>query len=169
MTSDCTQENGFTMFQLNKANPQILTGQTFEKENGYWGGHKKIIQNQSDSLKIEYTNIFGQQIDTTFANAKELSKIKICVNKYKDYETPKFDDRNHYHHFVDACLGGEKTESYFSQSGPMTEAILLGTVAIRVPDTVLEWDAVNMRFPKNREANKYLQRVYRKGWSMTGF
>ncbi|MCG2431863.1 hypothetical protein [Aequorivita xiaoshiensis] len=86
MTSDCTQENGFTMFQLDEANPQILTKQIFKKENGYWGGHKKIIQNQSDSLKIEYTNIFGQQIDTTFANAKELSKIKICVNKYKDYE-----------------------------------------------------------------------------------
>jgi len=86
MTSDCSQENGFTMFQLNRANPQILTRQTFEKENGYWGGHKKIIQNQSDSLKIEYTNIFGQQIDTTFTKAKDLIEIKICVDKFKDYQ-----------------------------------------------------------------------------------
>lgn len=31
---------------------------------------------------------------------------------------------------VDACLGGEKTESHFAQTGPMTEAILLGTIAI---------------------------------------
>ncbi len=85
MTSDCRQENGFTMFQLNKANPKILTGQTFEKEEGYWGGHKKLILNQSDSLKIEYTNIFGQQIDTIFTNAKNLDKISICVNKFSDY------------------------------------------------------------------------------------
>ena len=45
-----------------------------------------ILVNNSDFLKIEYTNIFGQIIDTTFTNAKELNEIKICVNKYKDYE-----------------------------------------------------------------------------------
>lgn len=90
-------------------------------------------------------------------------------NKFENYPMPKFADRNHYHHFVDACLGGERTESHFAQSGPMTEAILLGTVAIRVPDKLLEWNAVDMRFPNNPEANKYLQRSYRKGWEMTGF
>ncbi|WP_299840301.1 hypothetical protein [uncultured Tenacibaculum sp.] len=47
---------------------------------------KMIIINNSDFLRIEYTNIFGQQIDTTFTNAKNLNEIKICVNKYKDYE-----------------------------------------------------------------------------------
>jgi len=95
--------------------------------------------------------------------------VLLPENKYMDYETLKFDDRNHYHHFVDACLGGEKTESYFARSGPMTEAILLGTVAIRVPDTVLEWDPVKMRFPHHREANKYLRRDYRKSWGVAGF
>ena len=53
--------------------------------------------------------------------------------KFSDVQRPKFPPRNHYHHFVDACLGGEKTESHFAQTGPMTEAIILGTVAIRVP------------------------------------
>ena len=84
--SDCSQENGFTMFQLNRAMPKILTDQKFEEEKGYWSGHKKIIQNQSDTLRIEFTNIYGQTIDTTFTNAKELSKISICVDKFKDYE-----------------------------------------------------------------------------------
>jgi hypothetical protein len=54
--------------------------------------------------------------------------------KFKDVKGPQFPPRNHYHHFVDACLGGDKTESEFAQTGPMTEAVLLGTVAIRVPD-----------------------------------
>lgn len=89
--------------------------------------------------------------------------------KFKDYDKPKFQKRNHYHHFVDACLGGEKTESHFAQTGPMTEAILLGTVAIREPDTLLDWDAVNMKFTNYPEANKYLRRAYRKGWEMAGF
>ena len=51
----------------------------------------------------------------------------------------------------------------------MTEAILLGTVAVRVPDKLLEWDSVNMKFPDYPDANKYLQRIYREGWSMAGF
>jgi len=86
ITIDCSQVNGFTMFSLNQAHPKILTEQEFEEGQDYLSRQKRIVLNQIDSLRIEYTNIFGQQIDTTFANAKELSEIKICVNKYKDYE-----------------------------------------------------------------------------------
>ncbi|HCO86280.1 MAG TPA: gfo/Idh/MocA family oxidoreductase [Arenibacter sp.] len=95
--------------------------------------------------------------------------VLLPENKYLDYQMPTLEDRNHYHHFVDACLGGDKTESYFAQSGPMTEAILLGTVAIRMPDTVLKWDPVNMSFLNQPKANKFLQREYRKGWGVAGF
>ena len=95
--------------------------------------------------------------------------VLLPENKFKNYQMPNLDDRNHYHHFVDACLGSEKNESHFAQSGPMTEAILLGTVAIRMTDTVLEWDAVNMSFPNQPKADKYLQREYRKGWGVAGF
>ena len=76
--------------------------------------------------------------------------------------------RNHYHHFADACLGKTKTESHFGQTGPMTEAILLGTIAIQLPDTLLEWDAPAMTFPKSPDANKFLRRTYRDGWSVPG-
>lgn len=95
--------------------------------------------------------------------------VLLPEGKYMDYKMPDLEERNHYHHFVDACLGGEKTESHFAQSGPMTEAIILGTVALRQPDTLLEWDSEKMRFPKNRKANQYIQREYRKGWSVAGF
>lgn len=83
---DCSQENGFTTFLLDRAKPKILTKQKFKKHEDYWGGFKQIILNETDSLKIEYTNIFGQQIDTTYTNAKELNEIKICVDKFKDYD-----------------------------------------------------------------------------------
>ncbi|WP_146104985.1 hypothetical protein [Nonlabens tegetincola] len=74
------------MFKLDRAKPKILTNQKFGQAEKYLGNEKLIIVNNSDFLRIEYTNIFGQQIDTTFTNAKELTEIKICVNKYKDYE-----------------------------------------------------------------------------------
>jgi hypothetical protein len=51
----------------------------------------------------------------------------------------------------------------------MTEAILLGTVAIRVSDKLLEWDTVNMKFPNYPDAENYLRRSYSKGWKVAGF
>lgn len=48
----------------------------------------------------------------------------------------------------------------------MTEAILLGTVAIRMPGQRLEWDAARMKFPNCPEAERYLRRTYREGWSV---
>ena len=89
-------------------------------------------------------------------------------DKFKDVERPKPAARNHYHHFADACLGGEMTESHFVQTGPMTEAILLGTVAIRNPDTKLEWDGPGLKFTNNEAANALLRRKYRDGWSIEG-
>ncbi|HOX59142.1 MAG TPA: Gfo/Idh/MocA family oxidoreductase [Candidatus Paceibacterota bacterium] len=90
-------------------------------------------------------------------------------DKFSKIERPKVPPRNHYHHFVDACLGGEKTESHFAQTGPMTEAILLGTVAIRVPGEKLEWDSARLKVTNQPEANRYLQRRYRKGWNVARF
>jgi predicted dehydrogenase len=89
--------------------------------------------------------------------------------KFKDVKPPSLPPRNHYHHFVDACLGGEPTESHFAQTGPMTEAILLGTVAIRLPGEKLEWDAGQTRFKNNKQAESLLQRKYREGWRFGQF
>ena len=75
---------------------------------------------------------------------------------------------SHYHHFIDACLGGNATESGFPQTGPMTEAIMLGNIAVRVPDTALNWDAAAMKVTNVPEANPYLGRTYRKGWNIAG-
>jgi predicted dehydrogenase len=88
--------------------------------------------------------------------------------KFKSLERPKPDPRNHYHHFVDACLGKTKTESGFDLTGPMSETVLLGTVAIRVPDTVLQWDAAAMKFPNHPAAETLLRRTYRDGWRIEG-
>jgi|WetSurMetagenome_2_1015567.scaffolds.fasta_scaffold00007_154 predicted dehydrogenase len=90
------------------------------------------------------------------------------ADKFKDYKFPVFEPGNHYHSFVVACLGGPRTESHFVQTGPMTEAILLGTVAIRVPGTLLKWYNETL-LTNNDDANKLLQRSYRKGWRTGGF
>lgn len=92
--------------------------------------------------------------------------ILLPEAKFKDYPRPKLPNRNHYHHFADACLGGEMCESHFAQSGPMAESILLGTVAIRMPGKKLEWDAASARITNLAEANRLLSRKYRDGWQV---
>jgi predicted dehydrogenase len=86
--------------------------------------------------------------------------------KFKGIARPNPKGPNHYHRFVNACMGGEMTESHFEQTGPMAEAILLGTVAVRVPDTVLEWDAARLRIPNSAEATRLVRRAYRPGWEL---
>jgi predicted dehydrogenase len=89
--------------------------------------------------------------------------------KFNNIQRPKLPPRDHYRHFVDACLGGEKTESHFAQTGPMTEAIILGTVAIRVPGQKLAWDSPRIKVTNSSEANRFLQRKYRDGWRLAKF
>lgn len=97
------------------------------------------------------------------------SPTLLPEKKFEGVERPKFDARDHYHHFVDACLGLTKTESHFTQTGPMTEAILLGTVAIRHPGEKLDWNHRRMKFTNHAAANKLLKRSYRAGWNVGGF
>ncbi len=88
--------------------------------------------------------------------------------KFAAIERPQLPGRNHYHHFADACLGKDKCESHFQQTGPMTEAILLGTVANRMPDTLLKWDAAALKITNSPDADKLLRRSYRDGWKVEG-
>jgi hypothetical protein len=65
---------------------------------------------------------------------------------------------------VDACLGNGTTGSNFDYAGPLTEATLLGSIAVRVPGQALAWDAANLRFKNSEEAQQMVARKYREGW-----
>ena len=65
--------------------------------------------------------------------------------------------------WVNAIKEGKKSCSDFSYSGPLTEAILLGTLAIRTGKTV-KWDAEKLEIIGNPEAAKLINPEARKGW-----
>ena len=81
---------------------------------------------------------------------------------------PDTKDANHWHQFVDAILEKDKTSANFDYAGPLTEAVLLGSVASRFPKTTLEWDAAKLTFTNVKEANQHVRRTYRKGWEVAG-
>lgn len=97
------------------------------------------------------------------------ASLLLPEKKFESHPRPKFEPLDHYHQFVDACLGLTQAASAFSVSGPMTEAVLLGTVAVRVPDVELHWDARRMKFNGPQAANRLLWRRYREGWHVGEF
>jgi predicted dehydrogenase len=84
--------------------------------------------------------------------------------KFADYRLPQLPKRDHYLSWADACRGEDKTTSPFAYAGPLSETVRLGTVAIRVPNTTLTWDAEGLKIPNSTAANALLTKAYRKGW-----
>lgn len=72
---------------------------------------------------------------------------------------------SHEQNWIDACKGGAPACSNFNYSGPLTEVVLLGNLAIRTEGHLL-WDGPNMRVTNNEAANEFVRREYRQGWRL---
>jgi predicted dehydrogenase len=78
----------------------------------------------------------------------------------------------HYKEWIEAARGGKPAGSNFDWAGPLTEVVLLGNVALRVQlrekltRAKLLWDPTGFRFTNVPEANEFLGRQYREGWSL---
>ena len=75
---------------------------------------------------------------------------------------------SHEGNWIEACKTGGQATSHFDYSGPFTEMVTMGNLAIR-PENVgkkLEWDGENMRVTNDKEADAYVHPQYRKGWSL---
>lgn len=89
-------------------------------------------------------------------------------DKFADYKLPQVQQNNHYHQWVDACMGKGHTSASFAYAGPLTEALLLGVVANRFPGKQLDWDAENLRVTNIDDANALIRREYRDDFRVDG-
>ena len=76
-------------------------------------------------------------------------------------------DKNNAHrdNWIDACKGGKPSTSPFSYSGPLTEMVHLGNVALRAGKRI-EWDSEKMEITNDPDANRFIRRKYREGWEL---
>ncbi len=89
--------------------------------------------------------------------------------RMKEYkQPPKTLPRSIGHHkeWIEGCKRGTPTRSHFDFAGPLTEALLLGTVSVRLDGKKLNWDSRNMKVTNVPEANEYLHYEYRPGWTL---
>ena len=116
----------------------------------------------------------------------------LPTSRNKEVNTPQTIKRieggadGHYRQWVEACLAGYgkmELSSDFEIAGPMTESILMGNLAIRSYDIrkpregnpnqfdypgrfiKLLWDGPNMKITNFDDANQFVKRSYRQGWS----
>ena len=74
--------------------------------------------------------------------------------------------KNHAWDWADAIRNGRQAGSHFGYGGPLTQAALLGAIAIRFPTETLRWNDKKMQFIDHKEANALVAPPYRKGWKL---
>jgi predicted dehydrogenase len=79
-------------------------------------------------------------------------------------ELPRL-DTGHQMNWAEACKGQAEATCPFEYAVPLTEVLLLGVVALQA-GTPIRYDPRSMEIPNAPEAEQYLQRSYREGWSL---
>ena len=115
-------------------------------------------------------------------NLSETTIVPQTVARVKNGEA------GHYAAWVEASIAGynsaeaKNLSSHFDIAGPLTESVLMGNLAIRSYDLQakdakgninypgrnikLLWDGPNMKITNFDEANQFVKRTYRDGWSL---
>jgi predicted dehydrogenase len=162
--------------------------------NWYDGG---IMPDLPDELKDDET-IGGRGGGTIFYGTKgilicdvysrnarllpsELMGIFNSPEPYLDRVSNGID--GHITNWVDGCLNGTPTASSFERSGPLTESVLMGNLAIRAFQhkvrneggnefsypgrRKIQWDGENMKVTNFDLANEWVKGSYREGWELS--
>ncbi|MBS1621237.1 MAG: Gfo/Idh/MocA family oxidoreductase [Bacteroidetes bacterium] len=145
-----------------------------EEPFGNWDGGLLFIGNKGKLL-----------VDCYGANPR-LLPTKLMKEKTMPPQTIKRVPEGHYLQWVNACIAGYgkgETSSPFHYAGPFAESVLMGNLAIRsymmknpngkgwddkyLGRKKLLWDAKNMKITNFDEANQFVKRDYREGWTLT--
>ncbi|MFN8290520.1 MAG: Gfo/Idh/MocA family oxidoreductase [Chitinophagaceae bacterium] len=127
----------------------------------------------------------GKLLMDCYGANPRLLPTRYMKEKTMPKETIKRVPEGHYLQWVNACIAGygnAETSSPFEYAGPFTESILMGNLAIRswqmknpklkgwedkyLGRKKLLWDAENMKVTNFDEANQFVRREYRDGWSL---
>ncbi len=75
-------------------------------------------------------------------------------------------ESGHEKDWIRSCKDGKPASSHFENSGPLSETVLMGNLAVRFPQRKLVWDGLKMEVTNDKDANAYVRRQYRPGWSL---
>jgi predicted dehydrogenase len=134
---------------------------------GDWGGGAIIVGTKGKLMCSSYGD----------------NPLLLPLSRNKDInvkETIARVPEGHYVQWVNACMAGygkKELSSSFDYAGPLTETILMGNLALQAWNTKdvkgaftgrkkLMWDAKDMKITNYDEANKFVKRAYKNGYSL---
>jgi predicted dehydrogenase len=143
------------------------------------GGNGIIFEGTKGKMMAGTYGVNPQLLPT---NLTKTTKVSESVARVKGGA------EGHYAAWVEACIAGPGSDlaknlsSHFDIAGPLTESVLMGNLAIRSYDIKnidkkgdasypgrniqLMWDGPNMQITNFDEANQFVKRTYRDGWSL---
>jgi len=141
----------------------------------YDGGMKPRLPEEVEAHDIELTRegvLFVGDEGSILAGFHGQNPQLFARGKREPLDTsgalPEDQQRNYerrHRLWLDACLGSGQSAGSFPNASAITDAVNLGTVALRAGRKVL-FDSDNMRITNASEANQYLVRQYRPGWEL---
>lgn len=124
--------------------------------------HSRISSTSNGALFV------GEKGFITTGHTGQWTRL-IPVERMKDYQFPPEAiprSPGHYRDWINAAKGGPPACSNFNVAAPLSEWVILGTVAIRCQGG-LDWDSENMCITNNQEANNLLSPTFRQGWTLS--
>ena len=127
---------------------ELEANREFQTKRGYLlVGDKATIYNPNE--KCEGPRIIPE------------SKMKVLTKKLPPKTIPRVEGGDPHQEWVRACKGGPKPGSNFDYSGPLSEAVLLGNIAIRAKGKKILWDAKKMKVANMPRLNRYIDPPHR--------
>lgn len=153
-------------------------------------GPNEMMGDGGNGVIIEGTN--GKMMCSTYGMDPKLLPTTLNGRINVPASLPRVEGGipGHYAQWVNACIAGhgsqqfEELSSPFSIAGPLTESVLMGNLAIRSQDIrkprggdekgfnypgrniKLIWDGEEMKVTNFDEANQFVKREYRDGWTL---
>lgn len=124
-------------------------------------GNGCIIIGTKDTLYVPH--YWGAGSFKSGATMQDYHSVPVTLPRLPGAEQDN--DRAHHLEWIAACKGEGKTLSNFDYAGPMTEAVLLGNVALRVGRRI-SWNSGELRVTNTPDAAPFVRREYRKGWDL---
>ncbi len=75
-------------------------------------------------------------------------------------------ENGHEKNWLQAIKDGKPAISNFDYAGPFAEMVLLGNLAVRFPERRLLWDGPGMKVTNDTDAQAFVKRTYREGWTL---
>jgi len=115
---------------------------------------------------VLYIGSKGKLLHGTYAQNPRLLPKSFADSTPKPPQTFKRIETSHEMNWIDAIKGKTETTSPFSYAAKLTEVMLLGVVALNAGKKI-HYDGANMKITNAPDAEQFLKRQYRQGWSLS--